>query len=71
MVVSLNRGTPIQTRIHYNPHDWDRKKVHLILGNPHINLKSEVHDILRPPVEAEDCRGPSPEVAGEDDAGRP
>ena len=38
MVVSQNKGTPINTPNHHNPYYGDPKKVPLILGNPPFNL---------------------------------
>ena len=38
MVVSLNKGTPIQAPKYYNPYFWDPKKVPPILAKPHVNV---------------------------------
>ena len=36
MIISINRGTPIQTSIHQNPHYWGLKMVSLILTTNHF-----------------------------------
>ena len=41
MVISQNRGTPIQTPKYYNPYYGDPKKVPLILGNSHIGQQED------------------------------
>ena len=38
LVVSQNKGNPVQTPKYCNPYYGDPNKVPLIIGNPHLNL---------------------------------
>ena len=49
MVVSLNKGTPIETPKYYSSYYWDPKMVPLILGNPHMWMLQDTWNPERGP----------------------